>query len=340
MNTRKTLLIDQYGAILGVKEGRFQVRIKEGNSWKVIADISPIELDSISITVQSVSITTAAIELAAKYGIDLTFISKYKPIARLIPATYGSSLKTWIKQIHYTTHKDKRTKLAQAFIEGKIHNQRIVLQSFYKTIQTTNKDDTTIRNTIEELKKWETTLPQTKDWKEVGQIEAKAAQEYWKAVKKLIPTTLEFQKRLKKWDLPPEETPDPFNIALNIGYSILTKEVWRATFIANLNPYIGFLHTKRPGRISLVYDLMEEFRPIAVDRPLIKLARKEPNTLLPLKEQNTEQARKTTQTIWKTILEHLRTTKPPLTQQITTQARKLAQALLQNTEYKPYKAEW
>jgi CRISPR-associated protein Cas1 len=340
MNTRKTLLIDQYGAILGVKEGQFQVRIKEGNTWKVIINVSPVELDSITITVPSVSITAAAIELAAKYGLDLTFITKHKPIARLIPATYGSTLRTWIKQIYHTTHKDRRTKLAQAFIEGKIHNQRIVLQSFYKTIQATNKDDPTIKNAIEELKKWEIQLTQTKDWKEVGQIEAKAAQEYWKAIKKLIPQTLGFQKRLKKWDLPPEETPDPFNIALNIGYSILAKEVWKATFIANLNPYIGFLHAKRPGRISLVYDLMEEFRPIAVDRPLIKLARKEPQTLLSLKETDTEQTRKTIQTIWKTILENLRTTKPPLTQQITTQARKLAQALLQNTEYKPYKAEW
>jgi len=337
MNNRKTLLIDQYGTTLGVKDGRFQVRIKEENTWKTIADISPTELDSIAITTQGVSITAAAIELAAKYGLDLTFITKNKPIARLIPATYGSSLKTWIKQIYHTTHKDRRTKIAQAFIEGKIHNQKIVLQSFHKTLQTTDKNNT-IRNSIEELKKWEIIVKQAKDWKEVGQIEAKAAQEYWKAIKTLIPQTLGFQKRLKKWDLPPEETPDPFNIALNIGYSILAKETWKAIFIANLNPYIGFLHAKRPGRISLVYDLMEEFRPIAVDRPLIKLARKEPQTLLQLK--NTEQSRKAAQTIWKTILENLRTTKPPLTQQITTQARKLAQALLQNTEYIPYKAEW
>jgi len=55
------------------------------------------------------------------------------------------------------------------------------------------------------------------------------------AVKELASRELGFRKRLKRWSLSPGKSPDLFNIALNIEYSILAREVWRAVFIANLN---------------------------------------------------------------------------------------------------------
>ncbi len=116
-------------------------------------------------------------------------------------------------------------------------------------------------------------LRSVRDWRKAAQVEAAAARRYWEGIATIIPKELGFTKRLKRWSLPEGEKPDPFNTALNIGYAALAKEVWRAVFIAGLNPYIGYLHEKRPGRLSLVYDLMEEFRPIAVDKPIIKLAR-------------------------------------------------------------------
>ena len=41
--------------------------------------------------------------------------------------------------------------------------------------------------------------------------------------------------------------------------------------MAGLDPYIGFLHTDRPGRESLALDLMEEFRPLIADRLALAL---------------------------------------------------------------------
>lgn len=38
-----------------------------------------------------------------------------------------------------------------------------------------------------------------------------------------------------------------------------------------LDPYVGFLHRDRPGRLSLALDLMEEFRPVLGDRFVLKL---------------------------------------------------------------------
>ena len=84
-----------------------------------------------------------------------------------------------------------------------------------------------------------------------------------------------FIQRLTRQRILNEASIDGFNLALNIGYAALKKEVWSAVFLAALNPYAGFLHKPRSGKMSLVFDLIEEFRPVAVDRPLVAFARKE-----------------------------------------------------------------
>ena len=38
-----------------------------------------------------------------------------------------------------------------------------------------------------------------------------------------------------------------------------------------LDPYVGFLHTDRPGRMSLALDLMVELRPALADRFVLTL---------------------------------------------------------------------
>ena len=38
-----------------------------------------------------------------------------------------------------------------------------------------------------------------------------------------------------------------------------------------LDPYVGFLHTDRPGRVSLSLDMIEELRPYMADRFVLSL---------------------------------------------------------------------
>ena len=41
-----------------------------------------------------------------------------------------------------------------------------------------------------------------------------------------------------------------------------------------LDPYVGFMHTDRPGRVSLALDLIEELRPVLADRFVLTLINK------------------------------------------------------------------
>ena len=56
---------------------------------------------------------------------------------------------------------------------------------------------------------------------------------------------------------------DPVNSLLNYGYAMLRDAVEKAIINAGLNPYAGFIHADRPGKHSLTFDMMEEFRSVS-----------------------------------------------------------------------------
>jgi CRISPR-associated protein Cas1 len=151
-----------------------------------------------------------------------------------------------------------------------------------------------------------------------------------------LPPEVGFSQRLTKQRISIEASVDGFNLALNIGYAALRKEVWSAVFLAALNPYVGFLHKPRSGKMSLVFDLMEEFRPIAVDRPLIAFARKEKDTVVSL-TKNKEEA---FSVVWRQVVSAIYSNEMALKRQILSQARLLASSLRGEAVYKPYKSKW
>jgi CRISPR-associated protein Cas1 len=329
-NMSKVAIVDKYGAFLAVKDGRFQLRYKDEVLW----DLAPVELEAIVFTVTGVSVSVAAIKLANEFFIDLVFMDGNEPIARLIQARYGPPIKTWIKQVK--AYKSSRVRLAQLFVEGKIHNQRIVLSDYAKRFRVASKPNYELEAVVDQLIKLESQVKEANSVNDVREVEAIAARYYWGQVAKLVPSNLGFTNRIPRSRKPVIGSIDPFNKALNIGYSALLREVWKATFIAGLNPYLGFLHSQRAGKMALVFDLMEEFRPIAVDRPLIALARNNTDVLLKLKDEDSDSIKET----WRTVIKHMKESKPSIQALILEQARKLASHIRGDEEYKPFKARW
>ncbi|MCS7098704.1 MAG: CRISPR-associated endonuclease Cas1 [Candidatus Methanomethyliaceae archaeon] len=328
----KFALVDRHGSYLSAKEGRFQLYVKDEKIW----DVAPVELDAIIFTISGASISTKAIELANEYGVDIVFMNGNKPIARLIQASYGSALKTWLHQLKKTHKKEERVELARAFIEGKIHNQRVVIAEYYKYYRASGKSYHYISSTMDYMSKALEELQRASSVDDIMNLEAQVAREYWKIVSSFIPSEIGFKQRIPRSRQHPGAELDCFNIALNIGYGILKSIIWRAIFLAGLNPYVGFLHKSRSGRMSLVFDLMEEFRPIAVDKPLIAAFRKNYKQFEKLKENDRESVRN----VWKIIVNRLYEGKPPLNNITVEQARLLAKHVRGTDVYKPYRAKW
>ncbi|MGH2345462.1 MAG: CRISPR-associated endonuclease Cas1, partial [Chloroflexota bacterium] len=95
--------------------------------------------------------------------------------------------------------------------------------------------------------------------------EGRGSARYWQAAQDLLPEDMDWHNRETRG------AEDPVNSALNYGYGILYSMVQRAILLAGLDPYAGYLHVDRPGKPSLVLDLIEEFRQAVVDRCIFAL---------------------------------------------------------------------
>jgi CRISP-associated protein Cas1 len=74
---------------------------------------------------------------------------------------------------------------------------------------------------------------------------------------------------------PTSHATHPVNAMLNYAYSVLERQVRIVTVRHGLDLMVGYLHVCRPGRVALVYDLMEPLRP-RVDRLVLHFVRSHP----------------------------------------------------------------
>lgn len=103
---------------------------------------------------------------------------------------------------------------------------------------------------------------------ELRGVEGLAAKDYFYAFDDLVLKNKDdffFTNRSRRPPL------DRLNALLSFCYSILTNDCIAALQGVGLDPYVGFMHTDRPGRASLALDLVEEFRPVLADRFVLTL---------------------------------------------------------------------
>lgn len=166
---------------------------------------------------------------------------------------------------------DKRgLEFSKAIVEGKIRNQEKLLRYFCKYIKTTNPGRfgriDKIADNLKEVNKQINDISgqrinEARD--SLMAIEGSSGRLYWDGVREIISGKMEFFGRETRGAV------DAVNSLLNYGYGILYSHVWGAIINAGLEPFAGFLHVDRPGKPSLVLDLIEEFRQPIVDRVII-----------------------------------------------------------------------
>lgn len=99
-------------------------------------------------------------------------------------------------------------------------------------------------------------------------IEGYAAKVYFSVFDKLIinqKTAFVFNGRNRR---PPK---DEVNALLSFVYMLIANEFVSALETVGLDPYVGFMHSLRPGRPALALDMMEELRPYLGDRFVLSL---------------------------------------------------------------------
>lgn len=103
---------------------------------------------------------------------------------------------------------------------------------------------------------------------ELRGIEGLSARIYFSVLSCFLKRDVEAFSIARRTRQPPR---DRTNALLSFGYALLLHDCAGALAGVGLDPAVGFLHTERPGRLSLALDLMEEFRTPVVDRLVVSL---------------------------------------------------------------------
>lgn len=160
--------------------------------------------------------------------------------------------------------------IAKGFIIGKIFNARWVLERVTRNhamrvdAEMLKKVSGQLRSSLENIQK-------CAPMDTLCGIEGEAASLYYSVFDELILQQKEafrFQGRNRRPPL------DAINALLSFVYTLLTNMTASALETVGLDPYVGFMHTDRPGRVSLALDFMEELRPVFADCFVLSLINK------------------------------------------------------------------
>lgn len=264
------LVVEGWGKTIGVENEQIVVKERQENGTTIVHRCPPSELRQVVVTGKG-ALTTHAIELLASHGVDVIFINwQGKVTARISPPIMRTVNTRRVQYRAYDTPKGGV--IAKELVRSKIRNQIAVLGTLAKSRKEVSPShaDLLLRKR-ELLKEWLKRLESLKEvpCDEIRQglltIEGNASSHYWQGLSTIIPRSYNFRNRSGRY------ATDPINALLNYGYAILEGECWRGIHYAGLDPYGGFLHVDRPGRASMVLDLMEEFRQQVVDKVVLEL---------------------------------------------------------------------
>ncbi len=333
------LILSGFGIYLGKKSERLQVKL----SGKAIYEFPLFRISEVVVASRGVSFSSDLVKEFCERGIRLSFVEPSgRPYAMLSSPILTATVES--RRAQLLAYNDQRgLDFARLVVRGKIRNQRHLLLYFGKYLK---QSDPERFNAVSEIaRKLRGLELQTRRVEglsiderrqELMGLEGVAGRLYWQGVKTIVEGRVEFMGRVH------QGAGDTVNALLNYGYGILYAHVWGAVVNAGLEPFAGFLHVDRPGKPSLVLDLVEEFRQPVVDRTVIAYINL--GQMVGMKDGLLDED--TRKELGQKVLERLASPEPFRGQHyqvrsiIQMQARSLVSFLRGKAGYKPFSFRW
>jgi CRISPR-associated protein Cas1 len=333
------VIVSGFGIFLGKKSERLQVKTGK----KAVYEFPLFRISEVVIASRGVSLSSDLVKEFCERGIRLSFVeSSGQPYAMLSSPILTATVESRRQQL--LAYTDARgLEFARVVVRGKIRNQRHLLLYFGKYIKGSDPERfESISNIANKLRRIElsarrvegSTVEEKRG--ELMGLEGSAARLYWQAIRSIVEARTEFLGRAHRG------ATDAMNSLLNYGYGILYAQVWGAVANAGLEPFAGFLHVDRPGKPSLVLDLVEEFRQPVVDRTVVAFINLGQRIAMSegMLDHNTRRE------LGQAVLERLASTQDYRGQRyqirsiIQMQARALVSFLRGKSKYKPFSFRW
>jgi CRISPR-associated protein Cas1 len=188
-----------------------------------------------------------------KKGVTIEFFDWLgHPKASFLPAECDEPQLCWGAQEKFQSHLGERLALAGRLVWAKVKNCAEVLRRRNLSLAS-----------LTEISRRLESAPADLD--SLRGLEGAAARQYFQALGALV-APLPFNGRQYR------PAPDPVNLMLSFGYSLLRNRLGQALIAAGLNPRLGFYHVGRGRHWALASDLMEDLR-FLVDRLVLRLVR-------------------------------------------------------------------
>ncbi len=270
-------------------------------------------------------------------GIGLAFYSQYGKFLARIQGPQTGNVLLRRAQYRWADCDNKALAIARLMVAAKVANGRSVLMREIRNHGENNTLSDAVRRLATNLRR----AKQAQSVAEAMGIEGDAANIYFGVFNELLrDSDFHFEGRVRR---PPT---DQVNALLSYCYTLITHECASALQGVGLDPYVGFLHQDRPGRLSLALDLLEEFRAPWADRFVVTLLnrrqirQKDFITEASSAVRLTDDARKTLLTAWQER-KQVEITHPYLEEKVAIgllphcQAMLLARHIRGDTEYYP-----
>ncbi len=209
-----------------------------------------------------VSVSPFLMGYCGEQGIGLAFYTEWGKFLARVQGKQTGNVLLRRTQYRWADDESKSLSIARLMVAAKVTNSRAVLMREIR-----NHGDNEPLGFV--VKKLATSLRRVKcsaSIEEMMGMEGDAARAYFSVFNELIRgNRFVFGSRIRR---PPT---DPVNALLSFSYSLITNECASALQGVGLDPYVGFLHKDRPGRLSLALDLLEEFRAAWADRFVLTL---------------------------------------------------------------------
>jgi len=217
-----------------------------------------------------VGISPRLMSLCMENNVGVSFLNEYGNfIARVTGKVKGNVLLRRT-QYRYADDKEKSLEISKNFIIGKIVNcKNVINRAIRDHGNVLNVHE--MRNTVDKLISSIENVKRAKTADELRGLEGEAARTYFSRFNDIILQQKEDFYYIDRSRRPPM---DKLNAMLSYAYTLLTHEMENALETVGLDPYVGFFHTDRPGRVSLALDMIEELRPYMAERFVISLINK------------------------------------------------------------------
>lgn len=204
-----------------------------------------------------VSASPDVLRHCAETGVHVTWITQNGRLIASIAGDEPGRGELRLAQYRAFDDVDHRVELSKRFLAGKLQGYRQLLLRTARDAEPARQ--ARLRQVAavhsEALEK----LAASTNLTECLGIEGRAARAYFSSA------DLVFTKESTRGRSKPPPL-DPVNCYLSMGYALLRTSVHAALVHAGLDPMIGFMHGVRGTKPSLALDLMEEMRPLLVDR--------------------------------------------------------------------------